>query len=72
MQRRHFIRLTGGGVVLAATAGLAGCDASLPAEALQAWSPPGDGGDGGDVRRWVRATPSSARTRTTCSRGWWI
>lgn len=52
MQRRHFIRITGGGVVLAATASLAACDASLPPEALQAWSPPADGGD---VRRWLVA-----------------
>ena len=52
MQRRHFIRITGGGVVLAATAGLAACDASLPPEALQAWSPPAEGGD---VRRWLLA-----------------
>ncbi len=52
MQRRHFIRLASGGVVLAATAGLAGCDASVPAEALQAWNPPAPGTD---VRRWVLA-----------------
>ena len=52
MQRRHFIRITGGGVVLAATAGLAACDASLPPEALGAWNPPAEGGD---VRRWLLA-----------------
>lgn len=52
MQRRHFIRITGGGVVLAATASLSGCDASLPPEALVAWNPPAEGGD---VRRWLLA-----------------
>jgi len=52
MQRRHFIRITGGGVVLAATAGLSACDTSLPPEALQAWNPPTDSGD---VRQWLVA-----------------
>ncbi|AOW15903.1 twin-arginine translocation pathway signal protein [Hydrogenophaga crassostreae] len=52
MLRRQFIRITGGGVVLAATAGLAACDAGLPAEALRAWVPPGDGPD---VRHWLLA-----------------
>jgi len=38
MQRRAFIRITGGGIVLAATAtGLSGCSSELPAEALAAW-----------------------------------
>lgn len=52
MQRRQFIRLTGGGMVLGTTAGLSACDTSLPAEALQAWSPPADGPD---VRHWMLA-----------------
>lgn len=52
MQRRHFIRISGGGVVLAATAGLAACDASLPPEALVAWNP---AAESGDVRRWLLA-----------------
>jgi hypothetical protein len=52
MQRRQFIRITGGGVVLAATAGLSACDARLPAEALEAWNPPADGGD---ARHWLLA-----------------
>lgn len=52
MQRRLFIRLTGGGMVLAAAGGLAACDASLPAQALQAWNPPAEGSD---VRRWLLA-----------------
>jgi L-serine deaminase len=34
MQRRQFVRIAGGGVVLAATAGVAGCSAELPSEAL--------------------------------------
>jgi hypothetical protein len=55
MERRSFIWLAGGGVVLAATAGLAGCSSELPPEAVQAWSGPvGDGGgNGGDARRWI-------------------
>lgn len=43
MQRRSFLRLTTGGVVVAAvagTAGLSGCSSALPAEALAAWQPP--------------------------------
>lgn len=53
MQRRQFIRLAGGGVVLAAAAtGMAGCSADLPAEALQAWTPPIQGGD---PRHWLLA-----------------
>lgn len=52
MQRRQFIRITGGGVVLAATAGLTACSASLPPEALQAWNPPTEDAD---VRRWLVA-----------------
>jgi hypothetical protein len=40
-------------VVLAATAaGLSGCDARLPAEALQAWTPPTEGQD---LRHWLLA-----------------
>ena len=35
--RRQFIRLAGGGAVLAATGGLAGCDSSMPDAALQPW-----------------------------------
>jgi hypothetical protein len=43
MERRTFLRLTTGGVVVAAaagTAGLSGCSSALPAEALAAWQPP--------------------------------
>ncbi len=41
MERRNFIRLAGGGTVIAATATLSGCLSSdLPAEALEAWQGP--------------------------------
>jgi hypothetical protein len=52
MRRRQFIRLASGGVVLAAATGVAGCSADLPAEALQAWTPPADSGD---PRHWLLA-----------------
>ena len=52
MERRGFIRLATGGVVWAAGSGLAGCSARLPAEALQAWTPPAEQAD---VRRWLLA-----------------
>lgn len=48
MDRRNFLRLAGGGVVLAATAG---CSSALPADALAAWNGPAAGD--ADVRRWV-------------------
>jgi hypothetical protein len=54
MDRRHFIRVAGGGVIGSATAlSLAGCSLSsdYPAEAVQAWQ--GPGGDIADVRRWI-------------------
>ena len=50
MERRDFIRVTGGGVVLAATAGLASCSSQMPAEAIEAWSGPAPQAD---VRRWI-------------------
>ncbi|MBL8315485.1 MAG: twin-arginine translocation pathway signal protein [Rubrivivax sp.] len=50
MQRRQLIRLAGGGVVLAATVGMAGCTAQMPPEAVAAWQGPGDQPD---LRRWV-------------------
>jgi hypothetical protein len=41
MERRNFIRLTGGGMVLAATATLGGCvGGEYPAQAVEAWSGP--------------------------------
>lgn len=48
MDRRNFIRLAGGGVVLAATAG---CSSQLPASAVAAWQGPAAGES--DPRRWV-------------------
>lgn len=50
MERRAFIRVVGGGVVLAATAGVAGCSQDMPAEAIAAWQGPGAETD---LRRWV-------------------
>lgn len=50
MDRRNFIRLAGGGVVLAATAG---CSSALPEEALAAWQ--GPAATETDPRRWALA-----------------
>jgi hypothetical protein len=50
MQRRAFIRVLGGGVVLAAAGGQAGCSSGLPAEALAPWQGPGNEPD---LRRWL-------------------
>ena len=50
MDRRNFIRVLGGGVVLAAGAGVAGCSGDLPPEALAAWHGPGEEPD---LRRWL-------------------
>lgn len=54
MQRRHFIRLAGGGLVAAAVAGpLAGCSAlDVPPGAIAAWQPPPAPTE---LRRWVLA-----------------
>ena len=52
MDRRHFIRVAGGGVIASAVAlPLAGCSTDYPAEAVQAWQ--GPAAEGGDVRRWI-------------------
>ncbi len=51
LNRRNFVRLAGGGVVLGATAGLAGCSSELPPEAIAAWK--GPAADTADVRRWI-------------------
>jgi len=48
MNRRNFVRLAGGGVVLATTAG---CSSALPPEAIAAWN--GPPADMADVRRWI-------------------
>lgn len=50
MQRRQFIRVLGGGVILAAGAGAAGCSAAMPEDAVAAWRGPGDEAD---PRRWI-------------------
>lgn len=50
MDRRAFIRVAGGGVVLAAGTGMAGCSSALPAEAIAAWQGPGAETD---LRRWI-------------------
>jgi hypothetical protein len=57
MERRLFIRLLGGGMVTAATAGsLSGCSSDLPAAALAAWSGPGQPpAPGTDPRHWLLA-----------------
>jgi nitroreductase len=49
--RRGFIRLAGGGVVLGATLGLAACSAGLPPESIAAWTVPA--ADDGDIRLWI-------------------
>ncbi|WP_028455976.1 Acg family FMN-binding oxidoreductase [Chitinilyticum litopenaei] len=51
MDRRNFLRVVGGGVILAAGSGLVACAAATPPEALAAWQTPGTGET--DVRRWV-------------------
>jgi hypothetical protein len=51
MDRRHILRIAGGGFIAAATVTtLTGCDSSMPAEAIAAWQPPADSLD---IRRWV-------------------
>jgi len=50
MNRRTFIRLVGGGIVLSATAGLTACSSDMPPEAIAAWKgPPSET----DVRKWI-------------------
>lgn len=51
MDRRNVLKLVGGGVVLAATAGIAGCSSELPPDAIAAWNGPGEAG--ADLRRWM-------------------
>jgi hypothetical protein len=51
MVRRNFLHIAGGGVVLAATAGLTACSTALPPEAVAAWRNPG--ANATDVRHWV-------------------
>lgn len=52
MQRRAFVQVLGGGVILGA--GLGGCSAQMPAEAIAAWSEAGrDDAANADPRRWA-------------------
>jgi len=55
MERRSFIRVMGGGVVLAAAPALVACSSALPPEAVAAWQPPAPLAPGSDVRRWILA-----------------
>ena len=55
MERRSFIRVMGGGVVLAAAPALVACSSALPPEAVAAWQPPPTPAPGSDVRRWILA-----------------
>jgi len=50
LDRRKFIRLSGGGVVVAATVASAGCSQQMPAAAVEPWRGPGQEAD---VRRWI-------------------
>lgn len=50
VNRRQFIRIMGGGAVVAATAPMAGCSGTLPEEAVAAWK---GAGQETDVRRWI-------------------
>jgi hypothetical protein len=50
MERRNFIRVMGGGIIMAASTGLVGCSQKMPAGAIEAWKGPGPETD---VRRWV-------------------
>ncbi|MEI8267660.1 MAG: twin-arginine translocation pathway signal protein [Betaproteobacteria bacterium] len=53
LARRQFIRLAGGGAILAAAGGLAGCSSAMPEAAVQAWRDPGAAQ--ADVRRFMLA-----------------
>ena len=56
MQRRNFLRITGGGIIAAATlstVGLSGCGTSMPSEAIDAWRGPAPEMATTDVRRWL-------------------
>jgi hypothetical protein len=49
MERRKFIRVAGGGIIVAAVGGTA-CTPQMPAAAIDAWQGPGREAD---VRRWI-------------------
>ena len=55
MERRSFVRVLGGGVVLAAAPALVACSSALPSEAVAAWQAPAPPAPGSDVRRWILA-----------------
>lgn len=50
MDRRNFIRVAGGGVVLATGFGISGCSTAYPTDAISAWRGPGSEPD---LRRWA-------------------
>jgi len=50
MKRRGFVRVMGGGVIAAASNGLAGCSSRVPEAAIEAWLGPAPQLD---VRRWI-------------------
>ena len=50
MQRRKFVRVTGAGLVFAATAASTGCAQRMPAAAIEAWQGPGQEAD---LRHWI-------------------
>jgi len=50
MNRRTFLKVVGGGIILSATAGIAGCTSDMPPEAIAAWQGPGAEPD---IRRWI-------------------
>ena len=52
MDRRAFVRLVGGGTVLAAAVPLSGCGSGIPPAAVAAWNGPGAEPD---LRRWILA-----------------
>ena len=58
MQRRHFLRIAGGGTIAAATLGagsLSACGSNrMPDEAIEAWRGPAhDASSSADLRRWL-------------------
>lgn len=54
MDRRHFLRIAGGGAILAATTTLLpGCSSQLPPDAIAAWNISDAEADAQDPRRWI-------------------
>ena len=50
MNRRNFVLVAGGGVILAATAATVACTQHMPADAIAPWNGPGPEVD---IRRWI-------------------